>query len=57
MTVKDILREREFCKSVIKCLAEFVGEDNIPSECSDTMADAVDIINRYIEELEAKQIK
>ena len=57
MTVKDILREREFCKSVIKCLDEFVGDDDIPSACADTMTDAVDIINRYIEELEQKQIK
>ena len=57
MTVGDVLKERAFCKSVIQCLVEFVEDDNIPSACSDSIADAVDIINRYIEELEQKQIK
>lgn len=57
MTVGDIICEIDFCTNTMHDLEKYADMDDTIDSVADTMRKAVDIIEKYIDELECKQIK
>lgn len=57
MTVNDIIRELDFCKAIINEMEGYMENNSVIGGAADTMRDAIDIIEKYMDELGRKQIK
>lgn len=57
MTVKDVINELKFCECTIKQLEHMAEQDKDSFGHSGIIEDAVEIIEKYMEELAIKHVK
>lgn len=57
MTVKDVINELKFCECTIKQLEHMAEQDKDSFGHSGILEDAVEIIEKYMEELAIKHVK